>query len=175
MIEPPRPEWIQAINGESPGALVWPIEGGELSRGFGYFTRGSRRRLHKGFDINADEGTPIHAVADGLVAYSDNRMRGYGNLLMVIHADETVSVYAHCRAIYVFPGQQVRAGQVVAEVGHTGNAMGPHLHFELRSGGRPVDPYTSFDEVNCRWPRYCEALERYHLQLARRRSGEPPR
>ena len=162
MIEVPRPEWIEAVEGEPPEHLRWPIDGGELSRGFGYVRSGNRRRLHKGYDINADEGTPIRAVADGLVAYSDNGMRGYGNLLMVIHADGTVACYAHCSATFVFAGQQVRAGQVIGAVGHTGNAMGPHLHFELRSEGRPTDPYTFFENVYCHWPRFCQALERYH-------------
>ena len=142
--EPARPEWLAAIRPgpPTPARLQWPVDGGNLWRGFGYVRqrRRVRHRPHLGIDIGAPDGTPIRSVADGLVTYSDNGVSGYGNLLMILHRDGSLAVYAHNRANFVFAGQQVEAGQVVAEVGHTGLARGPHLHFELRRGGRPRNP-----------------------------------
>jgi murein DD-endopeptidase MepM/ murein hydrolase activator NlpD len=77
--------------------------------------------------------------------YSDNGISGYGNLVMVVHPDATVALYGHCRATYVFPGQRVQRGQVIAEVGQTGYANGPHLHLEYRVAGRPRDPSRLFE------------------------------
>lgn len=91
------------------------------------------------------------AVSAGLVAYADNGVSGYGNLLAIVHPDGTVATYAHCKAIYVFPGQLVERGQRVADVGHTGIARGSHLHFEYRRRGRPRDPLRLFvDAPECR-------------------------
>ncbi len=79
------------------------------------------------------------------MAYSNNTIRGYGNLMMIIHADATVAFYAHCQANYVFAGQLVRRGQVIGEVGSTGLAYGAHLHFELRRKGHAFNPLPQFD------------------------------
>jgi murein DD-endopeptidase MepM/ murein hydrolase activator NlpD len=86
-------------------------------------------------------------VADGLVAYSDNRMSGYGNAVLLVHADGAVSMYAHCVETYVVAGQMVRRGEVIAAVGQTGIAHGAHLHFEYRERGHTVDPYRRFVEI----------------------------
>jgi murein DD-endopeptidase MepM/ murein hydrolase activator NlpD len=88
----------------------------------------------------APEGAPIRAANDGLVVYADNGVRGYGNLLVLLHADGTATLYGHCRAIYAAPGQLVARGQVVAEVGRTGRPQVAHLHFEWRRHGHPRDP-----------------------------------
>ena len=94
-------------------------------RGFGY-TRKERKSLrHDGVDIGAAPGDLVRSVNDGIVAYSDNEVTGYGNMVMVIHKDATVSFYCHHRANYVFAGQQVRRGQVLGEVGTTGISRGP--------------------------------------------------
>ncbi len=152
---PPRP-WVDAVQGDMGPGLLWPVPGGHLWRGFGRhrviiqprrggrLRHGRRRIPHPGVDIGAPPGTPIRAVNDGLVVYSWNGMRGYGNAVLLVHADGTLTLYGHCRATYVFPGQQVRRGQVIAEVGDTGLAHGPHLHFEWRRGGQPVDPLAHF-------------------------------
>jgi murein DD-endopeptidase MepM/ murein hydrolase activator NlpD len=143
---PPDPRWLAAVEGDPPPAmLVWPVQEGRLWRGFGRL-RGRRRHPHEGLDIGAAEGAPVRAVADGLVVYSDNGLSGYGNVVLVLHRDATVARYAHLRAAYVFAGQQVRAGAVIAEVGDTGLARGYHLHFELHEGGRPRDPLPRFPE-----------------------------
>jgi murein DD-endopeptidase MepM/ murein hydrolase activator NlpD len=100
--------------------------------------------MHNGVDIGAREGAPVRAVNDGLVAYSFNGMSGYGNSVLLLHADGSVTLYAHCRATYVFAGQRVRRGQVIAEVGETGLARGAHLHFEWRRDGQPLNPIPHF-------------------------------
>lgn len=128
--------------------LLRPVPGGRLWRRFGMVTHtDGRRRLHKGLDIGAPEGTPIRAVQAGLVVYSDNAVRGYGNLLVVVHGDGSAAFYAHCHAIYVFPGQRVARGSIVGEVGDTGFARGKHLHFELHEAGAPVDPIPRFAQI----------------------------
>ncbi len=116
--------------------LVWPLKKGVLTSGYG--PRG--RRVHKGIDLAAKPGTPIFAVADGTVIYSDNKQRGYGNLVIVEHEGRTVSVYAHNRRNLVDEGDRVGQGSPIAEVGNTGRSTGPHLHFELRVKGRAVNP-----------------------------------
>ncbi|HEX6246020.1 MAG TPA: M23 family metallopeptidase, partial [Polyangiales bacterium] len=125
-----------------------PVPNGKLGRGFGYVRREELKdRIHAGVDIVAPRGSPIVAARTGIVAYSDNRVRGYGNLLVIVHANGEVSLSAHCQRIFVFAGQRVARGQVVAEVGMTGLALGPHLHFELRVGGAPSDPAPRFAEA----------------------------
>jgi murein DD-endopeptidase MepM/ murein hydrolase activator NlpD len=145
---PPEPAWVEAVEGEPRPSLRWPVDGGALWRGFGRVPRRTGgKRLHKGVDIGADPGTPVLAVNDALVAYSNYEVRGYGNTVMLVHADGSTSLYAHLRAAYVFPGQQVKRGQVIAESGHTGISRGPHLHYEWRVGGRPRDPAHRFVAV----------------------------
>ena len=145
MLRPPKPEWLEATTTEPEASLLWPVVGGKLWRGFGKVRRGpKRKKRHKGVDIGAPEGTPIRATKGGLVAYSDNGVRGYGNLLVVVHGDGSVAFYAHCKAVYVFAGQRVQRGQALGEVGHTGIARGSHLHFEYRVRGRPRDPVPRF-------------------------------
>jgi murein DD-endopeptidase MepM/ murein hydrolase activator NlpD len=140
LVKAPDPRWVEAVEGTSEKAMLWPVEHGLFGRGFGY-TREHRRQLrHDGIDISASSGELIRSVNDGIVAYSDNGVRGYGNMIMVVHKDESVSFYCHQRANYVFAGQQVRRGQVLGEVGMTGIARGPHLHFEYHVHGRARDP-----------------------------------
>ena len=142
----PRREWLQAAGARSSlASLLWPVPGGRLWRRFGYVRKGEwAQKLHRGIDIGADRGTPVLAVNDGIVAYSDNRVRGYGNLLVIVHVDGSVTFSAHCQAIYVFSGQRVRRGQIVGEVGDTGLARGSHVHFEYKAAGVPVDPIELF-------------------------------
>lgn len=139
---PPRDAWIDAAGGPAVDAtLLHPVKGGVLWRGFGFVRAGELKDvLHKGIDVGAARGTPMRAVNDGIVAYADNGVRGYGNLLVLIHGSGSVTSYAHCAAIYVFPGQRVVRGQIVGEVGDTGIARGVHLHFEYRQHGQPTDP-----------------------------------
>jgi murein DD-endopeptidase MepM/ murein hydrolase activator NlpD len=145
----PRHDWQHAAAGEPSGigaeAALWPVPAGRLGRGFGYVRRAELRdRLHAGVDIVAPTGSQILASRSGIVAYSDNRVRGYGNLLVIVHGNGDVTLNAHCQRIFVFAGERVTRGQVVAEVGMTGLALGAHLHFELRVAGTPADPQPSF-------------------------------
>jgi len=116
-------------------SLRWPVSGKVTSR-FG------RRhgRPHDGIDIGAREGTPVRAAAAGQVVYADNRLSGYGNLIIVRHSRDMFTAYAHSQRNLVRKGQSVKQGDIIARVGHTGRASGPHLHFEVRRGPTPVDP-----------------------------------
>lgn len=143
---PPKAAWRDAAGAAAhPSTLLWPVPGGQLWRRFGYVRKGEwASKLHRGIDIGAPHGTPILAVNDGVVAYSDNRVSGYGNLLVIVHVDGSVTFSAHCQAIFKFPGQRVRRGEIVGEVGDTGLARGAHVHFEYKAAGNAVDPIDLF-------------------------------
>lgn len=117
-----------------------PVPGVESS-GFGWrrdpFNR--RSKFHKGTDFRADRGTPVYAAGAGVVAFA-GRQRGYGNVIYVEHGGGLVTRYAHLARIEVEPGALLVAGHRVGQVGSTGRATGPHLHFEVRLDGRAVDP-----------------------------------
>jgi murein DD-endopeptidase MepM/ murein hydrolase activator NlpD len=142
----PFDEWLGAVANEDPEeGLTFPIAGGHLGRGFGRTREGALSdRRHWGVDIGAPEGAPILAARGGLVAYSDNELTGYGNVVILLHRDGFTTMYAHCRATLVFAGQRVERGQPIAEVGMTGFAPAPHLHFEWRQRGWARDPVPLF-------------------------------
>ncbi|MBW2040137.1 MAG: M23 family metallopeptidase [Deltaproteobacteria bacterium] len=117
------------------GRFIWPVEGKVTAK----FVMDGQRR-HDGIDICASLGTPIRAADSGRVVYSDNKMRGYGNLLIIEHKDSFFTIYAHNQANLVKEEVWVKRGEVIANVGETGNATGPHLHFEIRKGSKPLDP-----------------------------------
>ncbi len=142
----PFDEWLLAVE-HLPDArrLTFPVPGGRLGRGFGRTRRGSlRNRRHKGVDIGAPEGAPIVAAGDGLVAYSNNEITGYGNVVILLHREGYSTLYAHCHSTLVAAGQFVRRGQEIARVGDTGFAWAPHLHFEWRQRGWARDPAPHF-------------------------------
>jgi lipoprotein NlpD len=124
-------------SGASSGSvrLRWPING-TVTSPFG--RRGSR--MHDGIDIAAKRGTPIHAAASGVVVYSDRRLSGYGRMIIIRHSGDMFTAYAHNERNLVRKGDRVKQGDVIARVGSTGRATGPHLHFEVRRGTTPVDP-----------------------------------
>lgn len=151
----PLDAWVAAAGPAPPGDLLWPVAGGRIWRHWGSVSRirttkrgevrrARGRRHHEGVDIGAAEGTPILAANDGLVVYSWNGMTGYGNAVAIVHGDGSLTLYAHCYATFVIPGQLVHRGQVIAAVGDTGLAHGAHLHFELRIGGVSRDPEPLF-------------------------------
>lgn len=98
-----------------------------------------RMRFHKGIDLAARAGTPIGAAAEGTVVFS-GRNKGYGNMVMIEHADGRRTLYAHAQRLFVKVGDQVRRGQTIAAVGSTGHSTGPHLHFEVRQGSVALNP-----------------------------------
>lgn len=146
MHEPAYPEWLALVAASDPDArLDWPVPGGHRGRGFGHTRTGElSHRRHQGIDIGAPEGTPIRAARGGLVVYSDNYITGYGNMVIVLHADGFSTFYAHCRQTVVAAGQYVARGEILGEVGETGFAGAPHLHFEWRHAGRARDPMRRF-------------------------------
>ena len=123
--------------------FIWPISGTINSR-FG--PRGSS--FHDGIDIAAPEGTPIRAIESGDVIYSDH-LRGYGNMIIIRHADGFASVYAHNEKNLVREGQPVSRGETIARVGSTGRVTGPHLHFEIRRHNRAQDPLSYMPRLCC--------------------------
>jgi murein DD-endopeptidase MepM/ murein hydrolase activator NlpD len=113
----------------------WPTRG-RVTSGFG-MRNGAH---HDGIDISAREGTAVRAAESGRVIHSDDRLSGYGNLIIIKHAGLLSSVYAHNRRNLVKVGEFVEKGQVIAEVGQTGRVSAPHLHFEVRRNGKAVNP-----------------------------------
>ena len=118
------------------GAFLWPVRGHILAN-YGTKPDGTH---NDGINIAAPRGAAVQAVDAGVVAYAGNELRGYGNLVLVKHANGWISAYAHCDAILVKRGEKVARGEVIARVGSTGNVGEPQLHFELRRGQHAVDP-----------------------------------
>lgn len=122
------------------GRMSRPVNGRQTS-GYGMRVHPilHRRRMHTGIDFGARTGTPIFAAADGIVIAA-TYMRGYGNTVIVDHGGQISTLYGHCSRLMVSSGQRVKRGQTIAAVGSTGLSTGPHLHFEVRKGGKPVNP-----------------------------------
>ena len=117
-----------------------------LSSGFGWREDPIRhdRRFHGGTDFKADPGTPVLAAGDGVVVFA-GRQGGYGNVIYVDHGGGVVTRYGHLRRIETKKDAPVTAGERIGQVGSTGRATGPHLHFEVRLDGRAVDPITAMN------------------------------
>ncbi len=122
------------------GAWIRPVEGRVSSR-FGprKLAHEDHARPHHGLDIAAPTGTPIRAARGGTVTFAGRR-GGYGNTVEIDHGSGLSTLYAHAAALDVAAGDRVRAGAPIATVGSTGRSTGPHLHFEIRRDGEPVDP-----------------------------------
>jgi murein DD-endopeptidase MepM/ murein hydrolase activator NlpD len=125
------------------GTLTLPVAG-PVTSPFGARTSPTTgaQEFHEGIDIGAAEGTPIRAAASGTVTFA-GQMSGYGNVVILSHAGGLQTRYAHQSAMSVTAGQTVAAGEVIGAVGATGEATGPHLHFEVRLNGVAVDPAPS--------------------------------
>ncbi len=117
----------------SASGWAWPAGGTVIGR---FSSNGS---LNKGIDIAGELGQPVLAASDGAVVYAGSGLRGYGELVIIKHSDTYVSAYGHNRRLLVQEGQQVKAGQTIAEMGSTGTDR-VKLHFEIRRQGKPVDP-----------------------------------
>ena len=128
--------------GHGTGSLVWPAGSrSQVTSGFGWRIHPilGTRRYHTGIDIGVGDGTPIVAADSGKVIYAAGN-GGYGNCTVIDHGGGISTLYAHQASIAVGYGATVSRGQVIGSVGSTGLSTGPHLHFEVRSGGHPVDP-----------------------------------
>ncbi|MNJ49417.1 Murein DD-endopeptidase MepM [compost metagenome] len=125
------------------GAMALPVSGARLSSGYGTRVHpiSGQVKKHTGVDLAAPQGTDIKAAEGGVVIVAE-WWSGYGNTVIIDHGDNLWTLYGHIRngGIKVEKGEQVKRGQKVAEVGSTGNSTGPHLHFEVRINGSPVDP-----------------------------------
>ena len=124
---------------EAAGAIPsfrWPVRGRVIA-GFGPKLNGVQ---NDGINLAVPEGTPVKAADDGVVAYAGNELKGYGNLVLIRHANGFVSAYAHASELLIKRGDDIKRGQVIAHAGQTGNVTSPQLHFEIRKGSTPVDP-----------------------------------
>jgi murein DD-endopeptidase MepM/ murein hydrolase activator NlpD len=133
----PGPEPAKAEAGEAAAPRFhWPVRGTVIS-GFGLKADGER---NDGIDIAVPEDTPIKAAHDGVVIYSGNQLKSFGNLVLVRHDNEYVTAYAHAKELRVKQGDTIKAGDVIGTSGQTGNVAVPQVHFEIRKGSTPVDP-----------------------------------
>jgi murein DD-endopeptidase MepM/ murein hydrolase activator NlpD len=139
----PTPEEVAAEAplkaSEATGALPtfrWPVRGKVITT-YGAKTNG---KTNDGINLAVPEGTPVKAAEDGVVAYSGNELKGYGNLVLVRHANGYVTAYAHASELLVKRGDVIKRGQVIAKSGQSGEVGSPQLHFEIRKGSSPVDP-----------------------------------
>jgi murein DD-endopeptidase MepM/ murein hydrolase activator NlpD len=124
---------------EATGALPtfrWPVRG-RVVTGYGAKTNG---KSNDGINVAVPEGTPVKAAEDGVVAYSGNELKGYGNLVLVRHSNGYVTAYAHASELLVKRGETIKRGQIIAKSGQSGEVGSPQLHFEIRKGSSPVDP-----------------------------------
>ena len=134
---PLTPVAPQASAEPTPGGrFPWPVRGRVLAS-YGNAPGGGH---NDGINIGAPLGTPVKAIDSGTVVYSGNEVKGYGNILLVRHANGWISAYAHLGDVAVKQGDTIAAGQVIAKVGSTGGVGEPQLHFELRRGQKPVNP-----------------------------------
>jgi murein DD-endopeptidase MepM/ murein hydrolase activator NlpD len=136
--EPDKTESV-VKTAEAAGSMPsfrWPVRGRVIA-GFGPKTNGAQ---NDGINLAVPEGTPVKAADDGVVAYAGNELKGYGNLVLIRHANGFVSAYAHASELLVKRGDTIKRGQVIAHAGQTGNVTSPQLHFEIRKGSTPVDP-----------------------------------
>ncbi|ABE40009.1 peptidase M23B [Rhodopseudomonas palustris BisB5] len=124
---------------EATGALPsfrWPVRGRVITA-YGAKTNG---KSNDGINLAVPEGTPVKAAEDGVVAYSGNELKGYGNLVLVRHSNGYVTAYAHASELMVKRGETIKRGQTIAKSGQSGEVGSPQLHFEIRKGSSPVDP-----------------------------------
>jgi murein DD-endopeptidase MepM/ murein hydrolase activator NlpD len=124
---------------DATGALPtfrWPVRG-KVITSYGAKTNG---KANDGINLAVPEGTPVKAAEDGVVAYSGNELKGYGNLVLIRHSNGYVTAYAHASELLVKRGDTIKRGQIIAKSGQSGEVGSPQLHFEIRKGSSPVDP-----------------------------------
>ncbi len=137
--EKPIAEAAPVKPSEATGALPtfrWPVRG-KVITSYGAKTNG---KSNDGINLAVPEGTPVKAAEDGVVAYSGNELKGYGNLVLVRHSNGYVTAYAHASELMVKRGDTIKRGQIIAKSGQSGEVGSPQLHFEIRKGSSPVDP-----------------------------------
>ena len=120
----------------SSSKFLWPVKGKLISN---YGAKG-KGLYNDGLNIAAPKGSPVKAAENGVVAYAGSELKGYGNLILLKHADGYLTAYAHNNSNLVTRGQKIKRGQVIAKIGMTGNVDRPQLHFQIRRGKNTVNP-----------------------------------
>ena len=118
----------------------WPVAEARLVRGFSLAPTGKRRKPHLGIDLAAPKGTRILAAHDGTVVYVGREFKGYGRMILIEGKQGWATLYGHLKKSLVLEGDQVKQGDLIAQMGRTGRADGVHLHFEIRKNKGPLDP-----------------------------------
>ncbi|MEK6705943.1 MAG: M23 family metallopeptidase [Bdellovibrionota bacterium] len=124
------------VNYDGKLAMSWPLKKNAVTSNFG--KRGTDH--HEGIDLRAELGTAVYSAHDGVVMYADDRIGGYGNMVVLRHKSGISTIYAHNSKLFVHTGQKVERGAKIALSGDSGRSMGPHLHFEVWRGEKPVNP-----------------------------------
>lgn len=135
--------------GEQPAFAGWPVRSGYITSTFG-FRRDpfhGKGAFHKGIDFAGVRGSPVIAVAGGVVTFS-GKQSGYGNMVEVRHKDGLVTRYGHCQKRLVNEGDLIEQGQTIATLGSSGRSTGPHVHFEVLVDGNQVNPLKYIDQTN---------------------------
>ena len=129
----------------SSAPIAYPLFAERVTSFYGHRIHPISKQVefHRGIDFSAKEGETIHAIGLGQVIFA-GLYSGYGNLVVIKHGDRLTSHYAHCQKLTVRVGDVVTAGQDIGLIGHSGRATSPHLHFEIRLNGYPIDPTTVF-------------------------------
>ncbi len=137
------PDQTVAIADSGASGFRWPVKGKVISE-FGAKPNGLK---NEGINISVPEGTSVRAAGDGVVAYSGNELKGYGNLVLIRHTGGWVTAYAHAKELFVKRGDTVKRGDVIAKAGQTGSVSSPQLHFEVRKGAVAMDPLKYLDKT----------------------------
>ena len=132
---------LQDDNNWPSQSMIWPMSEGTLSQLYSM----NINDKHKGIDIASSVGDPIRAVHDGIVVFSGVKYSGYGNMVLIEHNDDLMTVYAHMDKLHVKKGETIEQGQVIGTMGATGIVTGPHLHFEVVEKGYQVNPLDYLD------------------------------
>jgi murein DD-endopeptidase MepM/ murein hydrolase activator NlpD len=132
-----KPAGVDPVKGtDAEPSFHWPVRG-QVIAGFGSKADGER---NNGIDIAVPENTPIKAADDGVVIYSGNELKSFGNLLLVRHSNNYITAYARAKELRVKRGDTIKSGDIIGMSGRTGNIDTPQIHFEIRKGSTPVDP-----------------------------------
>ena len=136
------PSEIDSDTGKTDWNMIMPASGRLSSRFGNRIDPVTKRRnsFHKGIDIAAPAGTPVYAAESGTVVDAGYKKSGYGNLIVIKHANDLATYYGHLSKIITVSGSKVKKGELIGNVGSTGKSTGPHLHFEIRKGTQALDP-----------------------------------
>ena len=140
---PSKAKTVSAPPARTGKGFSWPVKGKVLSS-YGGKSKGLQ---NDGINIAAPRGAPVRAAENGVVAYSGNELRGFGNLLLLKHSGGWITAYAHNDTLLVKRGDKIKKGQTIARVGSSGSVQNPQLHFELRKGKKAIDPIKYLPKV----------------------------